>query len=79
MSELTEIIIPADEKSGGAKAAGVAQYIDQRLAEAFVQSERDEWRKQLALIPETFLTLRILRSKLRVSSAASKRSRFSRR
>jgi sugar phosphate isomerase/epimerase len=54
--ELTEIIIPADEKSGGAKAAGVAEYIDQRLAEAFEQSERDEWRKQLALIPKTFLT-----------------------
>lgn len=54
--ELTEIIIPADEKAGGAKSAGVAEYIDQRLAEAFEQSERDEWRKQLALIPKTFLT-----------------------
>ena len=56
VDELTEIVIPADEKSGGAKAAGVAQYIDQRLAEAFDQSERDEWRKQLALVPKTFLT-----------------------
>jgi len=55
VEELTEIIIPADEKSGGAKAAGVAEYIDHRLAEAFEQSERDEWRKQLALIPKTFL------------------------
>jgi sugar phosphate isomerase/epimerase len=54
--ELTEIIIPADEKAGGAKSAGVAEYIDQRLAEAFEQSERDEWRKQLALVPKTFLT-----------------------
>lgn len=50
VEELTEIIIPADEKSGGAKAAKVAEYIDQRLAEAFDGSERDEWRKQLALI-----------------------------
>lgn len=52
---LTDIIIPTDEKSGGAKAAGVAGYIDQRLAEAFDGSERDLWRKQLALIPKTFL------------------------
>jgi sugar phosphate isomerase/epimerase len=55
VDELTEMIIPTDEKSGGAKAAGVAEYIDQRLAEAFEQSERDLWRKQLALIPKTFL------------------------
>lgn len=55
VDELTEIIIPTDEKSGGAKAAGVAEYIDQRLAEAFDGSERDLWRKQLALIPKTFL------------------------
>lgn len=48
VDELTDIMIPTDEKSGGAKAAGVAAYIDQRLAEAFEQSERDEWRKQLA-------------------------------
>jgi sugar phosphate isomerase/epimerase len=53
--ELTEIIIPTDERSGGAKAAGVAAYIDQRLAEALDQSERDEWRKHLAAIPKTFL------------------------
>lgn len=58
VDELTEIIIPADEKSGGAKAAKVAEYIDQRLAEAFDASERDEWRKQLALIgPKKFLSL----------------------
>jgi sugar phosphate isomerase/epimerase len=50
VDEITEIIIPADEKSGGAKAAGVAEYIDQRLAEAFDGAERDEWRKQLAAI-----------------------------
>ena len=29
--ELTEILIPADEHSGGARAAGVAAYIDRRL------------------------------------------------
>jgi hypothetical protein len=34
VDELTEILIPADEHSGGARAAGVAAYIDGRLAEA---------------------------------------------
>jgi hypothetical protein len=48
--ELTELIIPADEKSGGAKAARVAEYIDERLAEAFEQSERDRWRQGLARV-----------------------------
>ena len=47
VAQLTETIIPADEKSGGAKAAGVAEYIDARLAEAFEQRERDEWRAGL--------------------------------
>ena len=50
VGELTEAIIPADEKSGGAKAAGVADYIDARLAEAFGETERDTWRKGLALV-----------------------------
>jgi|GEM_PF-514886 len=50
VDELTEIIIPADETSGGAKAAKVADYIDQRLAEAFDNSERETWRKGLAAI-----------------------------
>lgn len=50
VDELTDIIIPIDEKSGGAKAAKVAEYIDRTLAEAFEASERDEWRKQLALV-----------------------------
>ncbi len=50
VDELTEMIIPADEKSGGAKAAGVAAYIDGRLAEAFEQAERDTWRNGLARV-----------------------------
>ena len=33
LDELTEILIPADEHSGGARAAGVAAYIDATLAE----------------------------------------------
>ena len=51
---LTEMIIPADEKSPGAKAAKVAAYIDQTVAEAFDQQDRDIWRtglKQFLAIP----------------------------
>ena len=33
LDELTEMIIPQDEHSGGARAAGVTAYIDGRLAE----------------------------------------------
>jgi hypothetical protein len=50
VEELTELIIPADEKSGGAKAAKVAEYIDGRLAEAFEPPERDTWRQGLARV-----------------------------
>src|SRR5438874_12589903 len=34
LDELTELIIPADDHSPGARAAGVAGYIDGRLAES---------------------------------------------
>jgi len=50
VEELSELIIPADEKSGGAKAAKVAGYIDAHLAEAFEQKERDSWRNGLRLV-----------------------------
>jgi len=50
VDELTEMIIPADEKSGGSRAARVAEYIDGTLAEAFEQSERDRWRQGLARV-----------------------------
>ena len=50
VDELTDIIIPTDEKSGGARAARVADYIDQVLAEAFDSEKRHEWRIQLSLI-----------------------------
>ena len=50
VDELTELIIPADEKSGGARAARVAEFIDATLAEAFQQSERDAWRNGLATV-----------------------------
>lgn len=50
LDELTEMIIPADDHSGGARAAQVADYIDGTLAEAFEPSERDDWRKGLARV-----------------------------
>ncbi|HEY1337242.1 MAG TPA: gluconate 2-dehydrogenase subunit 3 family protein [Bryobacteraceae bacterium] len=50
VDELTEMIIPADEKSGGARAAAVADYVDARLAEAFAQEERERWRNGLKLV-----------------------------
>jgi hypothetical protein len=50
VDELTELIIPADEQSGGARAAMVADFIDATLAEAFEQSERDSWRQGLARV-----------------------------
>jgi gluconate 2-dehydrogenase gamma chain len=50
VEELTEMIIPADEKSGGAKAAKVADYIAARLAEAFEPEDRDKWRSGLKAI-----------------------------
>ena len=50
VDELTEMIIPTDEHSGGARAARVAEFIDAVLAEAFQPSERDDWRKGLARV-----------------------------
>jgi len=53
LDELCEIIIPADEHSGGARAAGVAAYIDGRLADydpaiPDLQAERAAWKAGLA-------------------------------
>lgn len=50
VDELTEMIIPADEKSGGARAARVAEYIDAKLAESFGPTDRDTWRNGLKLV-----------------------------
>lgn len=50
VEELCEIVIPADEHSGGAKAAGVAGYIDGRLAEEPEAAPREAWRRGLKLV-----------------------------
>jgi len=50
VDELSELIIPADDHSQGARAAKVAEYIDQRLAETREEESKREWREGLKLI-----------------------------
>jgi hypothetical protein len=50
VDELTETIIPADDHSGGAKAAKVADYIDEFLARSFDDTQKNTWREGLRLI-----------------------------
>ena len=44
VDEMSDMIIPTDAQSGGARAAGVAAFIDGRLAEAFEKDEPQRWR-----------------------------------
>lgn len=50
VEELTETIIPADTRSGGAKAAKVADYIDKVVGENLATDQRTMWREGLRLI-----------------------------
>lgn len=50
VDELSEIIIPTDNHSPGARAAKVAEYIDFQLAEAFTEEPQKQWRDGLKLI-----------------------------
>jgi Gluconate 2-dehydrogenase subunit 3 len=50
LDELTEILIPADEHSGGARAAGVAAYIDSTLAEEADATVKASFVSGLALV-----------------------------
>ena len=55
LDELVELIIPADAHSGGARAAGVAGYIDGRLAEydpaiPVLKVDRERWKAGLATV-----------------------------
>jgi hypothetical protein len=50
VDELSELIIPTDDHSPGARAAGVAAYIDRRLAESFEAEPKQAWREGLKLI-----------------------------
>lgn len=49
---LCELVIPADAHSPGARAAEVARFIDGRLAEAFTDEPRTEWREGLRRIDD---------------------------
>ena len=50
VEELSETIIPADNHSGGAKAAKVADFIERALRESFDESQKALWREGLRLI-----------------------------
>ncbi len=50
VDELTELIIPADDHSPGARAAGVARFIDDRLAESLEPDWRARWRSGLEAV-----------------------------
>jgi len=50
VDELSEIIIPADEHSPGARAAAVAAYIDARLGETLEPEKPEAWRRGLKLV-----------------------------
>jgi hypothetical protein len=50
VDELSETIIPADNHSGGAKAAKVADYIDQFLRQSFDDNQKALWRDGLRLV-----------------------------
>lgn len=52
LDALTELIVPADDHSPGAHAAGVAAYIDRTVAEAFLPEDKTSWRKGLAAIDQ---------------------------
>ena len=57
VDELTELIIPTDEHSPGARAAKCAGYIDGRLAEAFDDEPRTLWREGLKAVDEASQSL----------------------
>ncbi|HKW64065.1 MAG TPA: gluconate 2-dehydrogenase subunit 3 family protein [Candidatus Acidoferrum sp.] len=50
VEELSEAIIPADSHSGGAKAAKVADFIDEFLGETYDENQRALWREGLRLV-----------------------------
>ena len=50
VDEISELIIPTDDHSPGARAAGCAAYIDARLAESWTDEPKTQWRDGLKLI-----------------------------
>lgn len=52
LDALTDLMIPSDDHSPGAHEAGVAPFIDRRVAEAFLAEDKESWRKGLAAMNE---------------------------
>lgn len=52
VDELSELIIPTDDHSPGARAAKVADYIDGELAETWEEKQKQEWREGLQRIEQ---------------------------
>jgi hypothetical protein len=50
LDELTELVIPTDEHSPGARVAGVAAYVDARLAESLEPEWQGTWRSGLQAV-----------------------------
>src|SRR5881296_564847 len=50
LDELSDLIIPTDSHSPGARAAGVAAYIDSRLSESLDPEQQAKWRSGLAAV-----------------------------
>jgi hypothetical protein len=50
VDEMSDLIIPTDPQSAGARAAGVAAYIDGRFAEAFEKDQPQRWRSGIAAV-----------------------------
>jgi hypothetical protein len=50
IEELSETIIPADSHSGGAKAAKVADFIEQKIREGVDEQQKALWREGLRLM-----------------------------
>jgi hypothetical protein len=57
LDELTEIIIPTDAHSPGARAAGVAGYLDGVLAESLEPERQATWRAGLQAVEALSLRL----------------------
>jgi hypothetical protein len=70
LDELSEMIIPTDEHSPGARAAKVAAFIDAQLGEAFEEQERADWRAGLRRVDE--LSQEMNRRPFMQSSAAER-------
>ena len=57
LDELTELIIPTDDHSPGARAAAVATYLDARLAESVEEESKKQWHDGLKLIDALSLAM----------------------